>query len=112
MLLLRQDISQKNKDKIWGFLDRLKSNGLSPSRQVGHVQRMTAIAAILVKDFDKATKHNVEQLTADIKTEGQRDYHLILQRYNRKLLPMTGMIHSLLLKEAVRIKLAAGYLPL
>jgi hypothetical protein len=36
------------------FLDRLKAEGPSLARQAGYVQRLTSIAVVLGKDFDKA----------------------------------------------------------
>jgi hypothetical protein len=36
---------------VMQFLERLKAEGLSLARQMGYVQRLTAIAVMLEKDF-------------------------------------------------------------
>ena len=41
------------------FLDRLKAEGLSIARQAGYVQRLTTIAVILGKDFDKTNQEDI-----------------------------------------------------
>lgn len=56
-------VSQHNKELVMMFLDRLKAEGLSVARQVGYVQRLTAIAVMLRKDFDEATRLDIERLT-------------------------------------------------
>jgi len=53
------------------FLERLKAEGLSLARQIGYVQRLTAIAVILAKDFDKAKQPDIEQL---IKAVNPKDW--------------------------------------
>lgn len=56
-------VSDRNKDFVMEFLDMLKAEGLSHARQMGYVQRLTAIALMLGKDFDQADKKDIEKLT-------------------------------------------------
>jgi len=63
--------SRKNKQKILEFLERLKAEGLSLARQTGYVQRLTTIAVMLDKDFEEATKQDIEKL---MKTVNARDW--------------------------------------
>jgi integrase/ribosomal protein L40E len=64
-------VKEQNKTLIMQFIDRLKAEGLSVARQAGYVQRLTTIAVILAKDFDKAEQPDVEQL---IKAVNARDW--------------------------------------
>jgi integrase len=64
-------VSRKNKQKILQFLERLKAEGLSLARQTGYVQRLTTIAVMLGKDFEEATKQDIEKL---MKAVNARDW--------------------------------------
>ena len=60
-LKARPDVSEHNKALVMQFLDRLKAEGLSLARQMGYVQRLTAIAVILGKDFDKTNSRTLNR---------------------------------------------------
>jgi integrase len=64
-------VSEHNKTLVMQFLDRLKAEGLSLARQAGYVQRLTSIAVVLGKDFDKANQQDIEQL---IKAVNAKDW--------------------------------------
>jgi site-specific recombinase XerD len=64
-------VSDHNKTLVKQFLDRLKAEGLSIARQAGYVQRLTTIAVILGKDFDKTNQEDIEQL---IRTFNAKDW--------------------------------------
>jgi len=64
-------VSEHNKTLVMQFLDRLKAEGLSLARQAGYVQRLTSIAVILKKDFDKTNQQDIEQL---IRTVNAKDW--------------------------------------
>lgn len=59
-----QKVSGNNKRKILQFLERVKAECLSLARQTGYVQRLTTIAVMLDRDFDKAAKQGIERLMA------------------------------------------------
>jgi integrase len=59
-------VTDQNKTLIMQFIDRLKAEGLSVARQAGYVQRLTTIAVMVRKDFDLATKEDIESLTRTI----------------------------------------------
>jgi hypothetical protein len=65
-LKAQPNVSQRNKDHIMKFLDRLNAEGLSLARQTGYVQRLTTIAVMLQKDFHFAAKEDIERLTRTI----------------------------------------------
>jgi integrase/ribosomal protein L40E len=65
------EISLENKNKILGFLDRIRAEGLSPARQVSYVQWLTTTAVTLGKNLDEATKHDIEHL---MKTINSKDW--------------------------------------
>ncbi len=48
-------VSRHNKAVAMQFLERLKAEGLSLTRQMGYIQRLTAIAVILGKDVRVAS---------------------------------------------------------
>jgi len=64
-------VSQHNKTLVMQFLERLKAEGLSLARQMGYVQRLTTIAVMLAKDFDKTNQEDIEQL---IKAVNAKDW--------------------------------------
>jgi len=64
-------VSEHNKTLVMQFIDRLKAEGLSIARQAGYVQRLTTIAIILGKDFDKTNQEDIEQL---IRTFNAKDW--------------------------------------
>jgi hypothetical protein len=70
-LKVHPKVSQHNKALVMQFLERLKAEGPSLARQMGYVQRLTAIAVIRAKDFDKAKYPDIEQL---IKTVNAKDW--------------------------------------
>jgi hypothetical protein len=63
-------VTEHNKTLVIQFLDRLKAEGLGLARQAGYVQRLTTIAVILGRDFNKAKQQDIEQL---IRTINARD---------------------------------------
>jgi integrase/ribosomal protein L40E len=72
------------------FLERLKAEGLSLARQMGYVQRLTTIAVILAKDFDKAKQPDIEQLIKTVNTKDwaewtKDNYRVTVKRFWRWL---------------------------
>jgi len=83
-------VSEHNKTLVLQFLDRLKAEGLSIARQAGYVQRLTTIAIILGKDFEAATKQDIEKLAEAINAkewaEWTKDnYRVTVKRFWRWL---------------------------
>ena len=83
-------VSQHNKALVMQFLDRLKAEDLSLARQMGYVQRLTAIAVILGKDFDKTNQEDVEQLIKAVNAKGwaewaKDNYRVAVKRFWRWL---------------------------
>jgi integrase len=81
-------VSERNKQKILQFLERLKAEGLSLARQTGYVQRLTTIAIMLGRDFDEADKRDIETLMKGINTrpwaEWTKDnYRVAVKRFWR-----------------------------
>ena len=72
------------------FLDRLKAEGLSLARQAGYVQRLTSIAVILKKDFDKTNQQDIEQLIRTVNAKDwaewtKENYRVTVKRFWRWL---------------------------
>jgi integrase len=83
-------VSQHNKTLVMQFLERLKAEGLSLARQMGYVQRLTTIAVILAKDFDKAKQPDIEQLIKTVNTKDwaewtKDNYRVTVKRFWRWL---------------------------
>jgi len=70
-LKAHREVSNRSKQKILHFLERLKAEGLSYARQTGYVQRLTAIALMLGKEFDDVDKQDIERL---MKTVNAKDW--------------------------------------
>lgn len=90
LLETHPEISQHNKQLVMKFLDSLKAEGLSFARQTGYVQRLTAIASMLQKDFDRVTKQDIEKLMMVVNgkkwTEWTKDnYRVAVKRFWRWL---------------------------
>jgi len=89
-LKARPDVSEHNKALVMQFLDRLKAEGLSLARQMGYVQRLTAIAVILGKDFDKTNQQDIEQVVRSINAKDwaewtKDNYRVAVKRFWRWL---------------------------
>ena len=83
-------VSEHNKTLVMQFIDRLKAEGLSIARQAGYVQRLTSIAAILAKDFDKTNQQDIEQLIRTINAKDwaewtKDNYRVTVKRFWRWL---------------------------
>jgi integrase/ribosomal protein L40E len=83
-------VSQRNKALVMEFLDRLKAEGLSLARQMGYVQRLTTIAVILGKDFDKTNQQDIEQVVRSINAKDwaewtKDNYRVTVKRFWRWL---------------------------
>ena len=62
----RKDISQHNKNKILAFQKTCLAQGLSTARALRYLNDLPVIASKLKKDFEKATKKDIEAIIADI----------------------------------------------
>jgi len=61
-----KDTNQANKKHILKFVDRLSAEGLSKARQIKYIYNLKTISKLLGKDFDKATKSDMEKLCSKI----------------------------------------------
>jgi len=87
-------VSERNKTLVMQFLDTLKAEGLSLARQAGYVQRLTSIAVILGKDFDKANHQDIEQLIRAVNAKDwaewtKDNYRVTVKRFWRWLKGLT-----------------------
>jgi site-specific recombinase XerD len=69
-----KEIDQANKRHILRFVDRLSAEGLSKARQIKYIYNLKTISKILKKDFDKATKSDIEKLCSDINNSEYTDW--------------------------------------
>ncbi len=67
-------VSEDNKQLIMRFIESIKAEGLSLARQTGYVQRLTLIAHMLRKDFQEATREDVEAIMTDINTDKRAEW--------------------------------------
>jgi len=86
----RNPISTRNSELIKRFEDYCFSEGLSEARVVKYLQSLRKIAEWLGKDFDKATKEDIERLVkrlerSDYSAWTKHDYKVALKRFYRWL---------------------------
>ena len=60
------EITSANKEYIISFADRLSAEGLGIPRQIKYCYNLKTIAMLLGKDFNKATKKDIEVLCSKI----------------------------------------------
>ncbi|MFC1601663.1 tyrosine-type recombinase/integrase [Candidatus Sumerlaeota bacterium] len=80
------EISKRNKRMILKFCDRLTADNLSKPRIIYYLGRLTMIVRWLKKDFDQATKSDIERVMRKIAgmdyTEWTRkDYRVTLKKF-------------------------------
>ncbi len=61
-----KDINSANKEYILKFIDRISAEGLSKARQIKYIYNLKTISKLLDKDFNKATKSDIEKLCSKI----------------------------------------------
>jgi site-specific recombinase XerD len=66
--LKKSSIGERNKELILRFKDHCLSRGLSESRIIKYISLLKRIARMLGKDFDLATKEDIERVVAEIST--------------------------------------------
>jgi len=86
----RNPISTRNSELIKRFEDYCFSEGLSEARVVKYLQSLRKIAEWLGKDFDKATKEDIERFVkrlerSDYSAWTKHDYKVALKRFYRWL---------------------------
>ncbi len=72
--LNKSTISEKNKESILRFKDHCLSNGLSELRIIKYISHLKRIAKMLGKDFDQATKEDMERVVAEISISPLSEY--------------------------------------
>lgn len=83
-------ISRRNADLIRGFAKHCAALGLGNPRITKYLNHLKLIAEKLKKDFDKATKEDIEKLVYEIETSNyspwtKMDYRVIIKRFYRWL---------------------------
>ncbi|MCK4365865.1 MAG: hypothetical protein KAW45_07425, partial [Thermoplasmatales archaeon] len=93
------DISNKNKQLILNFVDKLMAEGhkngaYSPNRIRKYLYGLITMSKIIKKDFDKATKEDINQLAAKIRDdytgETPRDYLVMLRIFMKYIKELDG----------------------
>ena len=87
---LHNPLSERNRELILEFEKKLISRGLSTPRIEKYVETLTKIGEILGKDFDAATKRDIEDLVFKIERSDRspwtkHTYKVILKRFYRWL---------------------------
>jgi len=87
---LHNPLSERNRELILEFEKKLISKGLSTPRIEKYVETLTKIGEILGKDFDAATKRDIEDLVFKIERSDRspwtkHTYKVILKRFYRWL---------------------------
>jgi site-specific recombinase XerD/ribosomal protein L40E len=87
---LHNPLSERNRELILEFEKKLVSKGLSTPRIEKYVETLTKIGEILGKDFDAATKRDIEDLVFKIERSDRspwtkHTYKVILKRFYRWL---------------------------
>jgi integrase/recombinase XerD len=88
--LLEAEELGRNRELISGFLDYCEAEGLSKGRIAKYAVSLRQIAGWLGKDFDKATKQDIEDLvrrveSSDYSAATKVDYRVIVKRFYKWL---------------------------
>jgi len=83
-------ISKRNEELICKFINRMFALGVTKIRVVKYVQQLLKIAEILGKDFDKATKEDIERVVSEIQRRNysawtKKDYKSTIKRFYKWL---------------------------
>ncbi len=63
-----KELSDKNKRLILAFKDKVFTQGLSVARALFYIEKLPKIALALGKDFDQATRDDIERIVKDLET--------------------------------------------
>jgi site-specific recombinase XerD len=69
-----KDVLPANKSHILKFVDRISAEGLSKARQIKYIYNLKTISILLNKDFDKATKSDIEKLCSKINNSNYTEW--------------------------------------
>ena len=88
--LKRSRITRRNKKLIMDFVEYSFARGLTTVRVVKYVFHLTKLAELLGKDFDKATKKDIQRVVAEIERENysawtKKDFRSMLKRFYKWL---------------------------
>jgi integrase len=89
--LKESDISARNKELILKFHDNCFAEGLTVRRTLVYASYLPRLAAILGKDFDKATKEDLQHLVAQIERSdyaerSKYDLKVVIKKFYKWLL--------------------------
>lgn len=68
--LRNSNIPEKNKEAILRFCRYLRANGYSEHRVLKYLSKLRIISEILGKEFEKATREDIERVLAEIDSRG------------------------------------------
>jgi len=88
--LKRSRITRRNKKLIMDFVEYSFARGLTTVRVVKYIFHLTKLAELLGKDFDKATKKDIQRVVAEIERENysawtKKDFRSMLKRFYKWL---------------------------
>ena len=88
--LKRSRITRRNKKLIMDFVEYSFARGLTTVRVVIYIFHLTKLAELLGKDFDKATKKDIQRVVAEIERENysawtKKDFRSMLKRFYKWL---------------------------
>jgi len=88
--LKRSRITRRNKKLIMDFVEYSFARGLTTVRVVKYIFHLTKLAELLGKDFDKATKKDIQRVIAKIERENysawtKKDFRSMLKRFYKWL---------------------------
>ena len=88
--LLKRNLSEKNKEIILKFLDRLGAEGITKVRQLKYLYTLCNISTLLKKDFSKTNKQDIIKLCSEInnskyKEWTKHDYKVVIKRFYKWL---------------------------
>jgi len=66
------DVGSENKERLLRYLEHLEDEGLSLARRVTQLVRLTLVAETLAKDFDSATREDLQRLIRRLKERKAR----------------------------------------
>jgi len=88
--LKRSRITRRNKKLIMDFVEYSFARGLTTVRVVKYIFHLTKLAELLGKDFDKATKKDIQRVIAEIEKKNysawtKKDFRSMLKRFYKWL---------------------------
>ena len=88
--LKKARISKRNKKLILDFIESSFARGITTARVIKYLFHLTRIAELLSKDFDKASKKDIERVIAEIERREyspwtKKDFRSILKRFYKWL---------------------------